>query len=61
VIYPIGTVLAATAGIRHLLATLTADGVPSAALAGLPTFEEFTDIVGIAQIRALEQRYRDRG
>ena len=33
VIYPIGTLLAATAGIRALLATLQADGVPVAGAA----------------------------
>ena len=37
VIYPIGTLLAATAGIRSLLATLRADGTPAAALTGCPT------------------------
>ena len=32
VIYPIGTLLAATAGIRSLLATLKAEGTPASAL-----------------------------
>ena len=36
VIYPIGTLLAATAGIRALLATLQAEGTPVSALPGLP-------------------------
>jgi 2-methylisocitrate lyase-like PEP mutase family enzyme len=56
VIYPIGTLLAATAGIRSLLATLKADGVPS--LSGLPTFEGFTDLVGLPEVQQLEQRFR---
>jgi 2-methylisocitrate lyase-like PEP mutase family enzyme len=55
VIYPIGTLLAATAGIRALLGTLKADGVPS--LTGLPTFGEFTDLVGLPEIQELEQRF----
>jgi len=55
VIYPIGTLLAATAGIRTLLAGLKADGVPP--LAGLPTFGEFTDLVGLPEVQELEQRY----
>jgi carboxyvinyl-carboxyphosphonate phosphorylmutase len=55
VIYPIGTLLAATAGIRSLLASLKADGVPS--LSGLPTFGEFTDLVGLPEVQELEQRY----
>jgi carboxyvinyl-carboxyphosphonate phosphorylmutase len=56
VIYPIGTLLAATAGIQSLLATLKADGVPS--LSGLPTFDGFTDLVGLPEVQALEQRFR---
>jgi 2-methylisocitrate lyase-like PEP mutase family enzyme len=56
VIYPIGTLLAATAGIRALLATLQADGVPS--LSGLPTFEGFTDLIGLPEVQQLEQRFR---
>jgi 2,3-dimethylmalate lyase len=56
VIYPIGTLLAATAGMRAVLATLRADGVPS--LAGLPAFDEFTDLVGLPEVQQLEQRFR---
>jgi carboxyvinyl-carboxyphosphonate phosphorylmutase len=55
VIYPIGTLLAATAGIRSLLRTLERDGVP--ALDGLPSFGEFTDLVGLPEVQELEQRY----
>jgi 2,3-dimethylmalate lyase len=55
VIYPIGTLLAATAGIRSLLASLKADGVPS--LAGLPAFGEFTDLIGLPEVQQLEQRF----
>jgi carboxyvinyl-carboxyphosphonate phosphorylmutase len=57
VIYPIGTLLAATAGIRALLATLKADGTPTAAMPGLPTFGEFTDLVGLPEVQRLEQRF----
>jgi 2,3-dimethylmalate lyase len=55
VIYPIGTLLAATAGIRSLLATLRRDGVPS--LDGLPSFGEFTDLIGLPEVQELEQRF----
>ena len=55
VIYPIGTLLAATAGLRSLLAGLKADGVPP--LDGLPTFGEFTDLVGLPEVQQLEQRF----
>jgi 2-methylisocitrate lyase-like PEP mutase family enzyme len=57
VLYPIGTLLAATAGIRSLLATLKAEGTPVSALDAVPTFEEFTDLVGLPEIQALEQRF----
>jgi carboxyvinyl-carboxyphosphonate phosphorylmutase len=57
VIYPIGTLLAATAGIRALLQTLKADGTPTAALPGLPSFGEFTDLIGLPEVQALEQRF----
>ncbi len=56
VIYPIGTLLAATAGMRTLLAGLKADGVPP--LAGLPAFDEFTDLVGLPEVQQLDQRFR---
>ena len=55
VLYPIGTLLAATAGIRASLAALRAQGVPS--LAGVPTFDEFTDLIGLPEVQQLEQRF----
>ncbi len=57
VLFPIGTLLAATAGIQQLLATLRADGVPSAGMADLPTFDGFTDLIGLPEIRDLEGRF----
>jgi carboxyvinyl-carboxyphosphonate phosphorylmutase len=57
VLFPIGTLLAATAGIRRLLATLRADGDPSAAMPDLPTFDGFTDLIGLPEIRDLESRF----
>ncbi len=58
VLYPIGTLLAATAGIRSLLATLRADGTPQAAMPDLPTFDGFTDLIGLPEIHDLETRFR---
>jgi 2,3-dimethylmalate lyase len=60
VLFPIGTLLAATAGVRSLLAALRADGTPAAALPGVPTFDEFTDLIGLPEIRALETRFAGR-
>jgi 2,3-dimethylmalate lyase len=55
VIFPIGTLLAATAGIRALLAALKAAGTPP--LDALPSFGEFTDLIGLPEVQALEQRF----
>ncbi|MFF5986253.1 isocitrate lyase/PEP mutase family protein [Prauserella flavalba] len=57
VIFPIGTLLAATAGIRSLLEVLRAEGTPQSALPGLPSFGEFTDLIGLPEIQKLEQRF----
>jgi 2-methylisocitrate lyase-like PEP mutase family enzyme len=59
VLFPIGTLLAATAGIRALLAALRRDGTPAAALPGLPSFGEFTDLVGLPEIDRLGTRFGD--
>lgn len=61
VLYPIGTLLAATAGVQALLRTLHRDGSPAAALSGLPTFDGFTDLVGLPEVRELEQRFAPPG
>jgi 2-methylisocitrate lyase-like PEP mutase family enzyme len=58
VLYPIGTLLAATAGIRNYLNVLLADGSPDAALPELPTFDDFTTLVGLPEIQQLERKYR---
>nr|WP_214403091.1 oxaloacetate decarboxylase [Pseudonocardia lacus] len=57
VLFPIGTLLAATAGIRAVLQTLRADGTPAAAMPGLPGFDEFTDLIGLPEVRDLENRF----
>ena len=55
VLHPIGTLLAATAGIRSLLGVLKTDGVPP--LTGLPTFDEFTDLIGLPEVQGLQERF----
>lgn len=57
VLFPISALLAATNGIRSILATLRAEGTPASALSGLPSFAEFTDLVGLGEIQALGERY----
>ncbi|MCW0216416.1 MAG: oxaloacetate decarboxylase [Pseudonocardia sp.] len=58
ILFPIGALLAATAGMRTYLAALKADGTSSAeTMAALPSFEEFTGLVGLPEVREREQRY----
>jgi 2,3-dimethylmalate lyase len=57
VLFPISALLAATNGIRSILATLRAEGTPASVLTGLPSFAEFTDLVGLGEIQALGDRY----
>jgi len=57
VIFPIGTLLAATAAMRAVLAEIARAGTPTAVLDGLPSFAEFVDFIGLPQVREAEQRY----
>jgi carboxyvinyl-carboxyphosphonate phosphorylmutase len=59
VIYPIGTLLAATAAVRQVLETIRRDGTPAAAMGTLPGFAEFTDLIGLPEVQSLEQRFAD--
>ena len=57
VIFPIGTLLAATAAMRRILQEIATTGTPAALLGELPTFGEFTDFIGLPEVRGIEQRY----
>jgi carboxyvinyl-carboxyphosphonate phosphorylmutase len=57
VLFPIGTLLAATAGIRTLLSKLRAEGTPASMMSALPKFDEFTDLIGLPEVTALEERF----
>ena len=57
VIFPIGTLLAATAAMRGILQEIARAGTPAAVLSELPSFGEFTDFIGLPQVREVEQRY----
>lgn len=59
VLYPIGALLAATAGVRSHLAELKRAGTPTAALPGLPGFDDVTALLGLPELRAREQGYAD--
>jgi 2-methylisocitrate lyase-like PEP mutase family enzyme len=54
VIFPIATLLAATAAMRRILAEIAAAGT---VLGELPAFGEFTDFIGLPEVREIEQRY----
>jgi 2-methylisocitrate lyase-like PEP mutase family enzyme len=60
VIFPISTLLAATAAMRWILQEISEAGTPAAAMNTLPTFGEFTDFIGLPQMREIEQRYAAR-
>ena len=57
VIFPISTLLAATAAMRRILGEIAQAGTPAAALPQLPSFGEFCDFIGLPDVRAAEQRY----
>jgi 2,3-dimethylmalate lyase len=57
VIFPISTLLAATAAMRGILREIARAGTPAAALGDLPAFGEFIDFIGMPEVRAAEQRY----
>ncbi len=61
VIFPISALLAATAGMRAILREIARAGTPAAALGELPGFGEFTDFIGLPQVREAEQRYAVAG
>ena len=58
VIFPISTVLAATAAMRSALAEIKAAGTPPPALlAQLPSFGDFVDFIGLGEMHELERRF----
>jgi 2,3-dimethylmalate lyase len=60
VIMPIGLLLAATRAMEAVLASVRRHGTPVEVLGQLPTFSEFTDLVGLPEINALEARFSSR-
>jgi 2,3-dimethylmalate lyase len=59
VIFPLTLLLSATGAMRAALARLKSDGTPIELLASLVGFDEFLELVGIDEIRALEQRFAE--
>ena len=57
VIMPISTLLVAARAMQEVLARIRRDGTPAGALADMPTFGEFTDLIGLPEIVELESRF----
>jgi carboxyvinyl-carboxyphosphonate phosphorylmutase len=57
VIFPISTVLVATAAMRSVLAQIKADGSPINVLPSMLGFGEFLDFIGLSEIHELDQRF----
>jgi carboxyvinyl-carboxyphosphonate phosphorylmutase len=57
VIFPISTLLAATAAMRRILREIAASGTPAALMGEMPSFGEFLDFIGLPEVREIEQRY----
>ena len=56
VLFPVATLFAATAGMQRYLAELCSSGTPLGALDDAVAFDDFTDLVGLPEIRAFEDR-----
>jgi 2,3-dimethylmalate lyase len=61
VIFPITTLLVATAAMRSALARINREGSPIDLLSELIGFEEFLDFIGLPEIRELERRFAPDG
>lgn len=59
VIFPLTLLLSATGAMRAALGRVKSDGTPIELLPSLVGFEEFLDLVGIDEIRELEQRFAE--
>jgi 2-methylisocitrate lyase-like PEP mutase family enzyme len=57
VIFPISTLLTATAAMRTALAQIKADGTPIELLGEMLPFNGFLDFIGLPEIRELEERF----
>lgn len=59
ILFPLGMLLASAQAVREALAQMRADGTPAPIMDSLPPFEEFTDLIGLAEIRKLEERFAE--
>ena len=59
VIFPLSTLLSATAAMRSALAAIRTEGTPIELLPSMLSFDAFLDFIGVGEIRELEQRFAD--
>jgi 2-methylisocitrate lyase-like PEP mutase family enzyme len=57
VIFPLSTLLVATAAMRSVLGEIKARGTPIDVLPSMLRFDAFVDFIGVGEIRELEQRF----
>lgn len=57
IIFPSSLLLAATRAMQGVARAIREEGTPISLLPSLPTFQEFTDFIGLPEVRALEQRF----
>jgi carboxyvinyl-carboxyphosphonate phosphorylmutase len=57
VIFPISTLLAAAKAIRALLLEIQAQGTPMRIFSDRTSFQEFNEMIGLAEIQQLEKRF----
>ncbi len=57
IIFPISLLLSATQAMRAAAAQIRADGSPITLVRSLPSFQEFTDFIGLPEVKAIESRY----
>lgn len=57
IIYPISLLLAATSAMRAAAAQIRQDGSPINLVKTLPSFADFTDFIGLPDVKKIETRY----
>lgn len=58
VLFPLCTIFAANKAIRKMLAGMKKEGTPKKVMDMFPSFDEFTGIIGLTQIKKLEKKYK---
>jgi carboxyvinyl-carboxyphosphonate phosphorylmutase len=60
VIFPLSVLLAATVATRSVLAQIKSDGTPAGVLDSLLPFDEFLELIGLPEVRELDERFAGR-